>query len=403
MKQKLTFKTMLSPELHRVLTSMGIKEPTPIQEESFSLIKQNNDVICQSSTGSGKTLAFAMPLSEMINNNDKLVALILVPTRELCEQVSEEFKKITKHKKLNVVEVYGGVSIENQIRKVPHAHIVVATPGRLCDLIDRKAINLKTIKKVVLDEADRMLDMGFVNDVEYILEQTPKGRQTLMFSATIQKEIDYLIKRHMREPKKIKIKEHVDKSLLKQYFYIVNPRERFDLLVYLLKEEKAPYAIVFCGTRRTVDLVAHNLKNNGLEAHAIHGGLTQNRRKKVMTSFHGKSTHILVASDIAARGIDIQMLSHVYNYDVPKTSQDYVHRIGRTARAGHEGVAVTIVTDKDFDSFRNVQRDKTLDIMELRPPKLPRTNYNKFLPRQQNVHPQSRRNLHRSHRSRHHN
>lgn len=384
MKEKLTFKTALHPELHKTLLSLGIDKPTPIQEESFALIKENHDVICQSSTGSGKTLAFALPISEMISYNDKLTALVLVPTRELCEQVSEEFKKVTKHNKLNIVEVYGGVSIDNQIRKVPKAHVVVATPGRLCDLIDRKAIKLSNIKTVVLDEADRMLDMGFIKDVEYILEQTPKKRQTLMFSATIQKEIDHLINRHMFKPKLIKIKEYVDKSLLKQYFYIVNTNERFDLLVYLLKEEKAPYALVFCGTRRMVDMVANNLKANGLEAHAIHGGLSQNKRKKVMTAFHGKQTHILVASDIAARGIDIQMLSHVYNYDVPKTSQEYVHRIGRTARAGEAGIAVTLVSSKDFDNFRNVQRDRTLDIVELDPPRVPHVKFTKYLSRQEN-------------------
>ena len=381
MVTKKTFKTLVEPALYDVLTDLGFDEPTPIQEQSFQLIKEGHDMVCQSSTGSGKTLAFALPLSEMISYRDGLSALILVPTRELCEQVAQEFKKVTKHNKLNVLEVYGGVSIVNQIRKVPKAHVVVATPGRLCDLIDRRAIDLKHVKTVVLDEADRMLDMGFIKDVEYILEKTPRERQTLMFSATIQPEIDHLIRRHMDRPKNIKIKEHVDRSLLKQFFYVVDGRDRFDLLVHLLREERAPYAIVFCGTRRMVDLVAKNLNNIGLDAHAIHGGLTQNARKKVMESFHGKNTHILVASDIAARGIDVRMLSHVYNYDVPKTAQDYTHRIGRTARAGQEGVAVTLVSHKDFDNFRHVQRDKTLDIVELDPPQVEHVPFVKSVPR----------------------
>ena len=358
-----TFTTLLRDEdLKKALQDMKIIEPTPIQERALPLLEGKHDVICQAQTGSGKTLAFAIPIAEKINPTEGLQALILVPTRELCEQVTEEFKKIVKYKKINILEVYGGVSIDNQIRKLPKAHVVVATPGRACDLMQRRELKLDQIKTMVLDEADRMLDMGFIKDVEFIIRATPNKRQTLMFSATLPKGIQHITRRHMRDPKVLKTKEQVDKQLLKQYYYDVPIRDRFHLLVHLLQKEQAPYAIVFCGTRRAVDLITYNLNQNGIDAKAIHGGLTQAKRKQVMDSFHGKKTQILVASDVAARGLDIKLLTHVYNFDVPTTPEEYTHRIGRTARAGEEGIAITLVSEKDYDNFRRVLQDRTLKI-----------------------------------------
>jgi len=367
------------PISKHALQTLCITEPTPAQERTIPLIKDGHDVICQSSTGSGKTYAFVLPILEHALSNE-LSVLVLVPTRELCEQVSQDFKDIISTRNINVLDVYGGVSIDAQIKKLPHAHIIVATPGRLCDLLNRKAIRLDTITTLVLDEADRMLDMGFINDVEFILKTTSRKRQTLMFSATIPRSIEHIITRHMRDPKRVKTKEQVDKHLLKQYYYVVPVRDRFHLLVQLLKEERAPYAIVFCGTRRAVDLVAYNLNKNGIISHAIHGGLTQAMRKQVMTSFHDKKTHILVASDIAARGLDIKMLTHVYNFDAPKTSQEYIHRIGRTARAGEQGIAITLLSDKDFDNFRRVQRDPSLNVERLESPPFPIVTFSPFIP-----------------------
>ena len=364
MKNNNTFEGLVvGTSFKKALKALDFHVPTPVQQETLPLISKGHDVICQSSTGSGKTLGFALPIVEDIDLKKSLQAIILVPTRELCEQVAEEFKKITKFTKINTLEVYGGVSINNQIRKVPSAHIIVATPGRLCDLMDRRVIDLSTVKTAVLDEADRMLDMGFIKDVGYILKKTPKNRQTLMFSATIPRMIERLIERHMHKPKVVKIKDQVDTKLLKQYYYDLPTSQRFHLLVHLLKNEKSPHAIVFCATRRVVDLVSRNLKRNGVNAAALHGGLTQAMRKKVMTSFQGKDTKVLVASDIAARGIDVKLLTHVYNYDVPKTSEDYTHRIGRTARAGEDGIAITLVSEKDHRAFQEVLRNPSLKII----------------------------------------
>jgi ATP-dependent RNA helicase DeaD len=373
-----TFNTLVTDTaVKNALKDYHFNEPTIIQIRVIPLIKEGRDVACQSFTGSGKTLAFAIPIIESINPSKGLQALVLVPTRELCEQVSEEFKKVARHKQLNILEVYGGVSIARQIHQAPRAHVVIATPGRLTDLLKRNAIRLDNITTVVLDEADRMLDMGFIKDVEFIVKATPKKRQTLMFSATIPKAIQNIIHHHMKNPVTIKAKEQVDKHLLKQYYYDVPIHDRFHLLVHLLKKDKAPYAIVFCSTRRSVDIVAHNLKKNGIVALAIHGGLTQSMRKQVMTSFHGKKTQVLVASDIAARGIDIKMLSHVYNFDVPRTPQEYTHRIGRTARAGKGGIAVTLVSHKDKDNFRRMLRDRTLNIEKVVLPTITRGKFEK--------------------------
>jgi len=382
MKDQVTFEQLIKDSLiKKALENMNISEPTAIQKYTLPYIYEGCDVVGQSSTGSGKTLAFALPIVENIKTSEGLQAIILVPTRELCEQVTEDFRKVAKYKQINILQVYGGVSIEEQIRKIPKANIIVATPGRTCDLLNRRALHLDTIKTVVLDEADRMLDMGFIKDVEFILKATPNKRQTLMFSATLPKEIQHIINRHMLDPKFIKAKEHVDKELLKQYYYDTSVRDRFHLLVYLLKHERAPYAIVFCGTRRAVDLVAYNLKKNGINARAIHGGLTQSRRKQVIDSFHGKSTQILVASDIAARGLDIKMLSHVYNFDVPKTAKEYIHRIGRTARAGEEGIAITLVSEKDYDNFQRVINDRSLKIEKLPTPQFPIAQFTPFIHR----------------------
>lgn len=382
MENRVTFEQLVTdPFVKKSLNEIGILEPTPIQERAIPLIQAGHDVVGQSSTGSGKTFAFAIPIIENIKTTEGLQAIVLVPTRELCEQVAEECQKLTRYKSIKVLKVYGGVSIEGQIRRIPEANIIIGTPGRVKDVLQRRVLRLDTVKFFVLDEADKMLDMGFIEDVEFIIKAASMKRQTLMFSATMPKEVMHIVNRHMRDPQWIKTKEQVDKGLLKQYYYDVPIRDRFHLLVHLLSNEKAPYAIVFCGTRRAVDLVAYNLNKNGLQAKAIHGGLTQSRRKQVMESFHGKKTEILVASDIAARGLDIKMLTHVYNFDVPKTAKEYVHRIGRTARAGEEGIAVTLVSQKDYDNFRRVLDDPSLKIEKLPLPKFSMAQFQAFMPR----------------------
>lgn len=391
MKQDKTFEKLLNnPSFKKALKDLDFHSPTPVQQETLPLIVKGDDIICQSSTGSGKTLGFALPIAENIDLRKSLQAIVLVPTRELCEQVTEEFKKITKYTKINTLEVYGGVSINNQIRKVPHAHIIVATPGRLCDLMNRKVIDLSKIKVAVLDEADRMLDMGFIKDVEFILKKTPKQRQTLMFSATIPRMMEKLITRNMNKPKRVNIKEHVDTKLLKQYYYDVQTSKRLHLLVHLLKNEKELHALVFCATRRMVDVVAFNLNKNGVPAEAIHGGLTQNKRKQVISSFHDKETKILVASDIAARGLDIKLLTHVYNFDVPQSSEDYTHRVGRTARAGEEGIAITLLSEKDHRAFQEVLNNPKIKIERIETPEFELIEIVHRIPRSKQSRPASR-------------
>ena len=355
----------LKDETVNVLSELGIEKPTEIQAKTIPLVLAGKDVIGGSATGSGKTLAFASSIVENSEKNEKIQALILTPTRELAEQVADAIKELSKHKKLNVLSVYGGVNIDNQIKKLKHTDVVVGTPGRLLDHLSRKTLNLGNIKFLVLDEVDRMFDMGFQEDVSKILDHCPKERQTMMFSATISRDIDYLASKYTKNPTEVSVKSHVDPSKLKQIYYDVPDGLKFSLFVQLLKREKSNLVMVFCATRRNVDFVTKNLKNLGIHAKAIHGGLAQNKRKKVLGDFNtGGGANVLVCTDVAARGLDISGVSHVYNYDLPDTSEDYVHRIGRTARAGEEGIAINILSSRDYEKFSDIRRDEKLDIKE---------------------------------------
>jgi len=278
--------------------------------------------------------------------------LILTPTRELAEQVKDALKRF--YRSLKIMAVYGGVSINPQIQYLPSANVVVATPGRLLDHLGRGTIDLSRIKLLVLDEADRMLDMGFINDVEDIMRACPKNRQTLFFSATISKEIEELADDYMKNPEFISVTKHVDPSKLKQVYYDVQKNIKLSLLVHLLKEEESKLVMVFCNTRRTTDFVTKNLRANDVNAVAIHGGLSQNKRTRTMELFNGNHAGILVCTDVAARGLHIDNVSHIYNYEIPKDANDYVHRIGRTARAGEEGKAINLLCDNDYDNYTRV-------------------------------------------------
>ncbi|PIO08470.1 ATP-dependent helicase, partial [Candidatus Pacearchaeota archaeon CG10_big_fil_rev_8_21_14_0_10_34_12] len=325
------------------LKKAGFAEPSEIQEKAIPLILKGKDIIGNSATGSGKTLAFGSGIIEKAEKKRGIQALILTPTRELAEQVGEVLKKFSKPNKLDVSIVYGGVSISQQISELRRAEIVVGTPGRLLDHLGRGTINLSNLKILVLDEADRMLDMGFLNDVEKIIKNCPEKRQTLLFSATISMEIEHLAEKYLTNPERISVESYVDPSKLKQVFYDVPRMNKFSLLVHLLKRESKGLIMVFCNTRNNTDFVADNLRNLKIDALAIHGGLTQGKRTRIMQKFHEKSVYVLVCTDIAARGLDIKGVSHVYNYDLPKTSSDYIHRIGRTARAGKEGIAINLL------------------------------------------------------------
>jgi superfamily II DNA/RNA helicase len=365
----------IAPELKKAFKDMGFSKLTEIQEKAIPLILEGKDVIGQSMTGSGKTAAFGFPSIEKVKPKKGIQVMVLVPTRELAEQVTTEMRKFSKHKKLKIIQVYGGVSINPQIFALEHADIVVATPGRTLDHVQRGTINLKKVNTFILDEADKMFEMGFVDDVKKIASQIPKERQTLLFSATMSTQVQDIVKHYMKHPVKIKVQSYVEKGKMTQQFYSVDNKDKFSLLVHLIKHEKPGLAIVFCATRNRVDVLSKNLYKQGINSDKLHGGLTQNRRKQAIDAFHGNKVDVLVASDVAARGLDIKNVSHVFNYDSPKTSKEYIHRIGRTARAGSEGKVITLIAEPDHDNFRCVLDDRSIKIDQMEIPDFKRVPF----------------------------
>ena len=336
------------------LNEMGFNEPTEIQKETIPLIKEGHDLIGQSKTGSGKTAAFGIPLVEKAKNTGKIQALILEPTRELAEQTSNELKKFSKFKRLHVLCVYGGVSIEHQITNLRHSDIVVGTPGRTLDHIQRGTMNLQNVNIFVLDEADKMFEMGFIEDIERIAKFLPDVRQNLFFSATMTDEVLRIKNKFTKNAKKVKTETMLNEDVLEQFYYDVYPAEKFSLLIHLLKSENPDLSIIFCNTRREAGCVAENLKRNGIVASCLHGGLTQARRNQVIQDFHDRMIKGLVATDVAGRGLDIKNVSHIFNYSVPKCPEDYINRVGRTARAGETGKAISLLSNNDHDCFRKL-------------------------------------------------
>jgi len=348
-----TFENMsLSNNLLQAIQRLGFTNPTEIQEKAIPHIVNGKDIIGESATGSGKTLAFGCSMAEHVKPNEGLQALILTPTRELAEQVRNSIKELTPQ--LRVLPIYGGVSINPQIDNLRKTDVVVATPGRLLDHLQRRTINLSKIKILVLDEADRMLDMGFIDDVERIIRVCPKERQTLFFSATISSQIKNLAQRYMIEPVTVLAEKQVDPSKLKQVYFNVMKHGKLALLIHLLKQEASGLAIIFCNTRNTTDFVNRNLRANKIDAVSIHGGLSQNKRSNTIEIFNKGKVGVLVCTDVAARGLHIENVSHVFNYEIPKDAKDYVHRIGRTARAGEEGMVMNLICELDHDNFGRV-------------------------------------------------
>jgi len=360
----------LSKELTDVLKKFGFEKPSEIQEKAIPLALARKDIIGGSATGSGKTLAFASAILENIKSEKEVQALVLTPTRELAEQVADSIRKFGKNKSADVLAVYGGVRIESQIRKLSTANIIVGTPGRVLDHLNRRTLRLDKIKFLVLDEVDRMFDMGFRRDVEKIINECPKQRQTMMFSATISPDIDYLAKRYTKNSVEVAVQSKVDSSKLKQFYYDVPDYQKFSLLVSLLKKENSDLVMVFCNTRRNVDFVTKNLIGARINAKAIHGGIDQKKRMNVLSEFHNKGLGVLVCTDVAARGLDIKGVTHVYNYEVPSDPKDYIHRIGRTARAGKDGKAITILASRDYENFRYLVRSGDIEIESLELPKI---------------------------------
>lgn len=347
-------------EINHTLKSLGIVEPTPIQERTIPSVLEGKDVIAKAQTGTGKTLAFVLPILEKIDVHESDVqALILTPTRELAQQISKEIKKMMENVEgVNVLAVYGGQDVEHQLKKLKGAqHIVVATPGRLLDHIRRGTIDLSTIRMLVLDEADQMLHMGFLPEVDDIIKETFPSRQTMLFSATMPNEIKSLAKKYMNEPEFIEVKaKKVTVEEIKQVVIETTDRRKQATLLHLIEEHRPFLAIIFCRTKVRAKKLHEALIANGYESDELHGDLTQSKREKAMKRFREAKTQFLVATDVAARGLDVEGVTHVFNYDIPQDVESYVHRIGRTGRAGGDGLAFTLVAPKDMEFLRMIEK-----------------------------------------------
>src|SRR3989344_600852 len=344
----------LRPEIRQSLDAMGFTHPTEIQLQAIPLALKGEDFIGQAKTGTGKTAAFGLPMLNRLSAGQR--GLILVPTRELALQVQTEMRKFSKFLPMRIVALYGGQSINVQIDELERGvDIVVATPGRLLDHLERRTVELSNVNTVVLDEADRMLDMGFRFDIIKILDQVPKERQTMLFSATMQDEVIGLAQNYMRSTQRIGKSDEVVVQTINQEFYLIERNRKISLLVDVLRKEQAGKTLIFCSTRRQVDFLTEKLLGNRFACMSIHAGLRQTRRDKVMAAFRAGKVQILVATDVAARGIDVQNITHVVNYDLPQSADDYVHRIGRTARAGKSGKAITLVSPNDAPIIIDIQ------------------------------------------------
>ncbi|CVK20327.1 DEAD/DEAH box helicase [Sporomusa sphaeroides] len=349
----------ISDTIIRALSDMGFEEPTPIQAQAIPTLLSGKDLVGQAQTGTGKTAAFGIPLLENIKTaSGAIYGIILAPTRELAIQVAEEMNKLGQFSNINTLPIYGGQDIQRQIKALQRKpQIIVATPGRLMDHMERRTIKLTDVRMVVLDEADEMLNMGFIEDIEKILSATPDSRQTLLFSATMPRQIQNLAQKFLKEPALISVKaKEVTVPLIEQYYMELQDRQKFDVLCRLLDIQSPELAIVFGRTKRRVDELFEALKKRGYSAEGIHGDLTQPKRDAVIRQFREGTIDILVATDVAARGLDVSGVTHVYNFDIPQDPESYVHRVGRTGRAGQTGSAMTFVIPRELEHLRSIER-----------------------------------------------
>ncbi|WP_313524485.1 DEAD/DEAH box helicase [Anaerotignum sp.] len=364
----------LSPEICKAVLDMGFEEATPIQSMAISVVKEGKDVIGQSQTGTGKTAAFGIPCLERVNPDDRrLQALILCPTRELAIQVSEEFRKLLKYKdNIRVLPIYGGQPIDRQIAALKKgAHVVIGTPGRVMDHMRRRTLKMETVQMMVLDEADEMLDMGFREDIEMILTKIPEDHQTLLFSATLSPEILDITRRFLKNPEFIKVvRKELTVPNIEQAYFDVKEKTKLDALTRIIDVYDPRLAMVFCNTKKRVDDVVELLQGRGYFAEGLHGDLKQPQRDKVMQKFRNGTIEILVATDVAARGIDVDDIDVVFNYDVPQDEEYYVHRIGRTGRAGRTGKAFTFCVGKEIYKLRDIMRYTKTKIAQQKLPTL---------------------------------
>jgi len=348
----------LSPEILRGIKELEFEELFPIQAQAILPLLQGRDVIGQAQTGTGKTAAFGVPMLERLQRNDKHVqGLVLVPTRELAIQVADHINSFSKYTPLRAIPIYGGESIQKQIFALQRGvQVVVGTPGRVIDHLKRGTLRLNIVKVVVLDEADRMLDMGFRDDIDYILARVPPKRQLSLFSATIDSNVMGISHRYMDKPEKILVsKDEIALPQITQLYTVVNPRDKFGVLCRLIDEEDIKRAIVFCRTRHGTARLSDDLRHYGYNAEAIHADLSQAQREAIVEDFRKHRIQLLVATDVAARGLDIEGITHIINYDVPFDALMYFHRIGRTARVGREGTAITLVAYGELSEFERIQ------------------------------------------------
>ena len=368
----ISFKELgLSPQIQQALDELGFDEPTPIQDQAIPELLGGHDVIGQAQTGTGKTAAFGLPLLQYLDpDNDEVQAVVLTPTRELCIQVTQALRSYAEHLDIEIVAVFGGAPIKSQQAQLRSgAHVVVATVGRMMDLMSRRSLVLTAARYIVLDEADEMLDLGFIEDVEKILRMCPSGRQTALFSATMPPPVKRLAESYMYDPTTISITpKTLTVDAIAQAFVEVGAKEKTERLVELLKIEEPEQAIIFCRTKIGADRLERTLKNKGLDVKALHGDMSQGSRDGVMIAFKDHRVRLLVATDIAARGLDIEHVTHVINYDVPASSEVYVHRIGRTGRVGRTGRAITFVTPAQREEIGRIERDVKTTIGEWETP-----------------------------------
>ncbi|WP_095407454.1 DEAD/DEAH box helicase [Pseudobacillus wudalianchiensis] len=342
------------------LKEKGIESPTPVQKEAIPLLLDGEDVIAQAKTGTGKTFAFLLPLLEKIDiEKNEIQGLIVTPTRELALQITAELRELlTEESSIHILAAYGGQDVEQQIRRLhEQVHVVIATPGRLLDHIRRGTVDLTDVSMLVLDEADQMLHIGFLDEVEAIIRETPFTRQTALFSATMPKDVRQLAKRYMRNPRSVHIKsEEVTVEQTKQFVIETTDRRKQQALCTVINEVQPFLGIIFCRTKRRVSKLCDELKAKGYNIDELHGDLSQAKRERVMKRFREAELHLLVATDVAARGLDVEGVTHVFNYDIPHDMESYIHRIGRTGRAGEEGEAYTFAALKDKDFLQMIEK-----------------------------------------------
>ena len=378
---KLTFNDLgLKEGLLKAVTDLGFTTPSDIQAEAIPVALKGQDIIGQAQTGTGKTAAFGLPMLNNITNRKAISSIILAPTRELAIQVHDELVKLAKYEKLNVVAVYGGAPIHNQIRDIKRANIVVGTPGRVLDHIRRGTLPLDSVEFLVLDEADEMLNMGFIDDMEEIMKSIPEERQTLLFSATMPAQIKKLTKKYLKEDSVhiVIARKELTGSTITQNFFEVNNSERFETLCRLIDFDNPSAGIIFCKTKKGVDDLVSSMQSRGYMVEGMHGDMSQSQRMKTLAKFKNGSLKFLVATDVAARGIDVDGVTHVFNYELPQDIESYVHRIGRTGRAGRTGTAYSIISPREFGFLNQIKKVTKSNIVKKSVPTVEEIYNNKF-------------------------